>query len=46
MKHITLGIEMAFQGVEDELWDTSLLALLQGSRYHIYRRAITGLLVK
>ena len=46
MQRITPDIGMAFQVVEEALWDIFLLALFKGATAHIPRRAITSLPVK
>ena len=46
VERVTPDIGMAFQDVEDALWDIFLLALFKGATAHIPRRAITSLPVK
>ena len=46
MQRVTPDIGMAFQAVEDELRDTFILTLFQGSTSHIPGWEITGLPVK
>ena len=45
VQHVTLGIGMAFQAVEDELRDTFLPALFQGATSLTPGREITSLSV-
>ena len=46
VQHVTPDIGMAFQAVDDELWDTLLPALFQGATCQIPWKAITGMLSK
>ena len=46
MQHITPGIGMEFQVVEDDMRDAFLPTLFQGDMYKIPRRGITSFLVK
>ena len=46
MQRATPGIGIAFQAVEDELWDSFLPVLFQGAASQIPGRSITGLPVK
>ena len=43
---VTIDMGMAFQVVEDALWDIFVLALFQGGTFQIPGRAIIGLQVK
>ena len=46
MKHVNPDIGMAFQVVEDVIWDIFLPDRFQGDKSQIPGRAITGLTVK